>query len=96
MWLNSHEEESKKEVKVVAPRKRKKKRQVQEIDPKLTEHLKKSMYGFGGSSDSKELMNKYMLTGATIGIMAAIYFKQSFLWFGLGGAVIGHGIAKKL
>jgi|TARA_R110000824_G_scaffold305007_3_gene492764 hypothetical protein len=90
MWLDSYEE--KEEVKVKPVRKR----QVTEIDPRLTEHLKKSMYGFGGSASSKEDMNKAMLTGATIGIMAAIYFKQSPLWFGLGGAVIGHGIAKKL
>ena len=92
MWLNSYEEE-KGEVKVVAPVR---KRQVQELDPKLTEHLKKSMYGFGGSSASQQDMNKAMLTGATVGIMAAIYFKQSPLWFGLGGAVIGRGIANKL
>jgi len=35
-----------------------------------------------------------MLTGAIIGVMVAIYFGKSPLYFGLGGAVLARLIAK--
>tara|TARA_E500000331_G_C17228859_1_gene701659 strand:- start:1483 stop:1746 length:264 start_codon:yes stop_codon:yes gene_type:complete len=87
MWLNQYNQQEE----VVEER-----REVYELDPKLTKMMKDSLYGnFGGDLKDKALSNgKSMLTGAIMGIMVAVYFGKSPLYFGLGGAVLAKLIAK--
>lgn len=89
MWLNQYDNSN--GVEEVED-----KRQVYEIDPKLTKMMKDSLYGnFGGDiRDSAAAKGKSMLTGAIIGVMVAIYFGKSPLYFGLVGAVLARLIAK--
>lgn len=89
MWLNRYDNTD--GVEEVQDR-----RQVYEIDPKLTKMMKDSLYGnFGGDiRDKATERGKSMLTGAIIGVMVAIYFGKSPLYLGLGGAVLARLIAK--
>lgn len=89
MWLNRYEEEVHEEE--VRDR-----REVYEIDPKLTKMMKESLHGnFGGNiRDEAVAKGKTMLSGAIVGVMIAVYFGKSPLYFGLGGAVLARLIAK--
>tara|TARA_R110000744_G_scaffold379862_3_gene498983 strand:+ start:201 stop:464 length:264 start_codon:yes stop_codon:yes gene_type:complete len=72
-------------------------REVHELNSDYSKLLQESMHGnFGGRlrDESKE-KGKVMLTGAILGIMAAVYFGKSPLYFGLGGAVIGRLITRE-
>jgi hypothetical protein len=79
MWLNQYAEQEEQEPQ----------REVHEIDPKAAKLIQESMYGnFGGrlATEAQE-KGKAMLSGAIVGVLIAVYFKKSPLYFGIGGAV---------
>jgi hypothetical protein len=88
MWLNQYNQQEEEIIE--------NKREVYEIDPNLTKMMQDSMYGnFGGSiRDEAVAKSKTMLTGAIIGVMVAVYFAKSPLYFGVGGAILARVIAK--
>lgn len=89
MWLNEYVQEQQ------APPEPQ--REVRELDTKLTAIIQESMYGnFGGrlSEEAKE-KSKVMFSGAIIGVVVAMYFGKSPLYFGVGGALIGKLISNK-
>jgi len=87
MWLNDQVQEQQQEPE----------REVRELDPKFTKLVQESMYGnFGGRlSDEATAQGRVMFTGAIIGVMSAVYFGKSPLYFGIGGALLGKIISNR-
>jgi len=88
MWLNEYNQ---------AQEQQEPQREVHEIDPKAAALIQESMYGnFGGriATEAAE-KGKTMLAGAIVGVLVAVYFGKSPLYFGIGGAVIGRIIPTK-
>lgn len=87
MWLNEHVEAQEQEPE----------KEIHEIDPKVAKMIQESLHGnFGGDlRNSAQKGGKVMLTGAILGVMAAVYLGKSPLYLGLGGAVLAKLISKQ-